>query len=123
MRVYRVEDAEGGGPYNGENSPPLINFYWAAVRDGTVEHERVDPETDIHGFKHSQKYRFAFSSLDQLAYWFSPGPQRLFSDYGYSVGVYEVPDDKVFVGNRQVAYPHADAKLVKRISLPLVNGG
>lgn len=131
MLIYRLEDINGGGAYNGDNPPDLFELFVATAAEDkkkglgvwNVEERRPSPLQDIRGFKHSSKYRFGFVDLDQLRSWF---PRRALNLYrnktgDYAVSVYEIDDHFAKVGDHQVAFEFANAKLVKKIPIEDVN--
>lgn len=118
MKVYRFENAGGEGPFTDREA----GLY--AYR-GAVEDERDDPSnmpgpldepetTGVHihawnkGF-HGTPYRFGFASLDQMRLSFPTAKGRAaMHRKGMKLVVYEVPDEGVLMGTRQVVFLNTD---------------
>lgn len=110
MRVYRLEDLNGSGPYqDGYKSQAQIELSSDHNTDLTNHPSGVlDFEwDDLHS-----AVRFACASLDGLIAWFGRHIDPLL-DEGFDIVVYEVPPSKVKFGRsgRQVVFNinHADA--------------
>lgn len=102
MKIYRVEDAEGNGPYGWGNRGYMEKF-----PDNDDGHP-TDAEDGI-GYRRGNSFedsgwRFGFSSLEQAGQWFDAPRRRALADAGYSLRAFEVEPDRVLSGTRQVAF-------------------
>ena len=115
MRLYRVEDLEGGGPY-GEDFGS-----WCSTSK-LFERHQWSPKTPSPGddgghlplFMHVRhghgapdrtvETRFGFHTLKQLRSWFTPTARCNLSKCGYFLSVYEAPDEYVHLGNHQLVF-------------------
>lgn len=120
MQVYRVEDEDGGGPYNGRRSVNYDDLFGLGLGPELWE-RNPPPRTDIPEWTDideddRRKYKFGFASLDQLYNWFPPQMiKRLGMDRYFKVAVYEVPSDAdILRGAHQIAFDKRVAKLVVR---------
>ena len=105
--VYRVETSSGAGPY--EHGPV---WSWPV---GTWNPFTRHPEPDRDGIPlrvvMDGHRLYGFASLAQARRWFA-GAGAILGDAGYRLSAYEVPDDDVVDGGRQVAYLPDRATLV-----------
>jgi hypothetical protein len=107
MRVYRIENKNGRGPYNGRGDLPYT------VLDGCPAHQ-PDPRDDGFGSRWNKPdYYFGFASLDQLFDWFGDILEHL-DRYGFSLTVWEVDESFVELGGRQLAFNKSEATLIER---------
>lgn len=119
MRIYRIEDENGDGPYNGGREI-TETLFWAHVRDdgnaADVDETHPQPSLDIAGFTERLKgrYRFAFDSMEQLLKWFGPNARRVLKRYPFTVAEYSVPEPAVIKGIYQVAYDPERAEPIAR---------
>lgn len=93
MKVYRIEhQTRGVGPYQG-NAPG--NFEYFADRHPSPYQDGISP--DWHFF-------YGFASMRQMFQWFNWFDVFKWKRHGFRVYKYQISDDKVQVGNRQVAF-------------------
>jgi hypothetical protein len=88
MRVYRIQDAYGTGPYRrkiGQDTQMQIRMENAHCNQFTHPTEMVD-----FARMHIEGERFGFDSMQALMAWFGPYLKHLIAD-GYKVQIYEVP--------------------------------
>lgn len=124
MLVYRVEHADGLGPYQywgrGEDMDfvkSVAQLHHDFVNDhlarGRLKHP--DASRDCKGF--TDGFHFCgFKAVEDLQRWFRGFIERLHS-LGFVLGVYEILDQRVIVGEYQVGFPKREAKLVESRSL------
>jgi hypothetical protein len=129
MQVYRVEDEDGGGPYNGDRAPKAFTPGWTAIVNGNPLGDRVsqpDPYSDIPKwatpFVGHARYRFGFKTVEQMHSWFHDEAKEELVSRGFKLAKYEVPDSWVHVGGHQVAFEPTKAKLLIREPLPTRQG-
>lgn len=83
MRMYRVQNADGDGPYQGQSFPcsPLYEMVRAHSREGKDEH----PTPQDEDWRMDDEHRSCFISLVQLRAWFSPAELLQMYEAGFSV--------------------------------------
>ena len=110
MKVFRMENESGNGPYAAE---------WDFARpvdldDMVSHHNRSRPKAHQDGIKFGTAMwdvhtRFGMESLDRLRWWFS-GYLDLLQSHGFNVITCEVPEGHYRVGTSgQVAFDHQAA--------------
>lgn len=119
MKIYRIENADGDGPYNAAYKPGGLLYQMHTEDDDgpiTAHETHPSPWADIASFasRHEGKYRFGFKSMEQLTQWFGPRARKLLESYSFELVEYEVPDKFILPGYRQVAYHPLHAEQVKR---------
>lgn len=108
--VWRVEDAQGSGPFGGgyglayefsDVMPPYYDGCW---------HNQF-PNGHGEGFVHSwdDGWVFGLSSLLQYRQWFPAPCRRVLRSYGLGLARYEVDPDHMEVGKYQVLFERAAA--------------
>jgi len=118
VKFYRIETADGGGPYQGTGLQGLSSSqqHPGPYNDGL-------DDRDVF----AEPMRFGFSSLEQALTWFTDDlldylsretGWKSWSDVtGFALSVYEVDEKKVRRGGRQAVAPVATMEPVERISL------
>ena len=114
MKVYRVEDSEGEGPYGDDDSwcptPKMLERHHRSPKTPSPERDGgylpfwlgVPPGMYIP-YKTVNSH-FGFRTLKQLRSWFTPTARRNLSKCGYVLSVYEAPDEYVHLGNHQLVF-------------------
>lgn len=92
--VYRVENAQGEGPYRAELTRSL-----PASLSYPYDHNRPSPVID--GLKYppwpAEYSTFAFANKEQVIKWFGDAKRgRWLSKYGYYLTTYEILEDKPY---------------------------
>lgn len=118
MRVYRIEDKFGTGPYRRRIGDDTIEQM-------EMENRHCNPSThpteavDFYGF-HEPGERFGFDSMQKLMAWFGPWLPHLLS-IGYKISIYEISIYEVRSGRsgKQIMFQsdlatRVDAKRRKR---------
>ena len=89
MLIYRIENAEGKGPYMSVGQSAFATEYH---NEGSG---RPEPEYDFAPTKwekaHKYKWVFGFSTLDQLSKWFNLKERKKLNELGFKVALYEAP--------------------------------
>lgn len=94
VRVWRVENAEGNGPYHSASTlEETFGKGWDRVSLAWPRHGKVSPWDD--------EGRYVFTSKRQLLDWFDPSMLKKLIPLGYKVRSYVVQADRVVPGNRQ----------------------
>jgi hypothetical protein len=113
MLVYRVEDSEHGGPYNGSMKGSVrceLVHLFACMGDHEMRHPT--PYEDIPGWRDvtgRERFHFGFASLEQLRAWFSEHERSTLRRLGFGVAVYNVEPEHALTGMRQVAFDRSKA--------------
>ena len=115
MKVYRVEDSEGEGPYGSDlyswcTTPKMSERHiWSSKTPPPDQDGALLPlsiwvrlEDDIQS--RTVTSRFGFRTLKQLRSWFTPAARRNLSECGYVISVYEAPGEYVRLGNHQLVF-------------------
>lgn len=130
MRIYRIEDSRGLGPYH-ESSPMLRVWRWGAEGPFDIAGKHPSPDHDsglrnwwlAHVTRAPDEetldaIRFGFASLEQLHAWFYNDDWFTSMDKnGFHLRIYDVSDDNVIKGRAQVIFYKDAAKLVGAESL------
>lgn len=111
MKVYRVEDDEGGGPYSGKHHrkveiayPKDAQVYWPVpCEDGLSDVPR--------------DYVYGFASMKQVRAWFGSKGRRALAKLGFGLTVFDVDAKSVRRGYHQVAFHKDEAQPIKRLDL------
>lgn len=115
MKVYRLENAQGIGPYHAM----LFQWdKWTNRNHGTIP-EAPGPCEDGIGIALNEykSFKFGFSSLTQLHQWFNDYELEKLAELGFYLGVYEIDANCVRSGKKQIAYRSEFAVLLKQIPL------
>lgn len=119
-RVFRIEDAEGVGPYQGNppGSLPLIDEH-------VDDPHKPAPYDDGLGDYPPGKWRdvrFGFTSLEQMQAWFATEEERReLANAGYRVAVYEAHPDRHMLGGHQCIFDLTRAEKVETIPVPVAD--
>lgn len=125
MLVYRVENAAGGGPYQG-------NLQWHPSSENSRSHP--GPYSDkllaphwgqLWTHRRDETYSFGFMSLDALLEWFyDPSWREHAEAMGYAIAVYEIDPEAeidgflgVYLGTTQLVFRKDRARRASTISL------
>jgi len=111
--IYRVENAEGVGPYRAiqpEDRAPRLT--------GQATTDHPSPWGDIRGWQNVRQpsyFRFGFVSLDRLTDWFPPDVLAwLREEHGQEVVEVQVEDQHILFGYKQLAYYAPAAEKCRR---------
>lgn len=108
MKVWRVENFQGSGPYQGTSMGS-----WA---DSSEKHNNnaicPEPRSDAGladawmnmDYSERDAYLFGFSSLEQLQAWFSETELAKLKSMGYYVTCFEIPEPYIIVGSLQLIF-------------------
>jgi hypothetical protein len=122
MKIYRVEDVNGDGPYNGRNSISFMQLMMAGYADSMEAWNDHAPRYELPIWasldrEDSRKFLFGFSSLDKLKIWFDARMRALYAGRGFLIAIYEVANpDVVECSTAQCVFPE-DAKRVGALDL------
>jgi hypothetical protein len=123
MRIYRLQTENGVGPHHGQhtygNRKTLNQLKYDYSHEMPDESERrqhpdADFGTDLckaFSYKNTLIYKgspyiFGFATIKDIYTWFCPAEIGWWEANGMYVYMYEVPDEHVIKGTRQVAFDH-----------------
>lgn len=116
MLIYRLEHPDSGrGPYVSTGHASTASWTWS----------RRPPPADDLGLAGKwlrlDDAHFGFASVEQLKRWFDPTDPdiEVLTGEGYEVVTYEVPDEAVILGHKQLVFTKHLAAEVD--SVPLVD--
>ena len=105
MIVYRVENADGRGPYVGNPVPEMD--------DAANDRQPMAWQDGLSEWWNDGKanaYRYGFRTLEQIKSWFLPDQLTILARHGFRVTEYEVPQSHVLSGKKQVVFNPEQAK-------------
>ena len=109
MRVYRVENWSGRGPYNGKGC-------YKAGYDTACSDRHPMPYSD--GIPYwDDTDRFGFKTKKALQKWFNKKMRRDLAKHKYRISIFEVPKENVVLGRKQLVFKRRRAKRVKKLDL------
>ena len=104
--IYRIEGSDGRGLYSStklRKTVNLLNLY-----DDYRHPSPRDESGELGETYRAQRFRsshlFGFDSLDQLNRWVNKNERWALSNAGAKLAKYQVEDDRVLRGSRQVAF-------------------
>lgn len=118
MRVFRLEDWEGGGPYMYYYERPhatkeLEQMIWAHNDQDhpSPQEEKIATTYSMEGF------HCGFESKEMLFEWFFGFGNELFESY-IDVTEWEVEKEFIVLGKKQLIFQKRYARLITRTSYP-----
>jgi hypothetical protein len=108
MLVYRVENADGEGPYAGFKTTDLSRHYNTDTHPGPY----YDNIPSVHSY-----HRFGFSSAEKFVSWFNEDERASLAGDGYRMSIYDVDPAHVIHGRKQVVFEAAEATLFETLDL------
>lgn len=105
--VYRVENAEGQGPYRPDG--PANGFNHSCVNSHPTPHN--------DGIPCPEEYVCGFTSREQLKEWFDATERTTLRAEGYMIALYIVPGECVVDGKKQLVFDPSKADLAFRETL------
>lgn len=117
--VYRIEDKNGTGPYQGKTSADnswlnkSICNHNADKRPGPWQCTKIR-EMDMDYLK---KHYFGFSTIKQLERWFTKTDRELLHNNGYRIAIYKVPKEYYMKATNQCVFIKEYSTLIKNIDL------
>ncbi len=107
MLVYRFENIMGDGPYAQEGMENLDIKHSSSLT-------RLPPDLDGIWDWNPEIHRCACISLDSLKKWFK-GFLRQLKRNEFKIVVYDVPEELVLFGIKQIVFEKKDAKFIEEI--------
>jgi len=118
MRVFRVEDWEGGGPYMFAGERPHATGKLELMPYVHKAPEHPSPQTEGIATTYSmENYYCGFESLDKMKVWFKNFETALFESY-MDVTEWEVEKEFIKFGKKQLIFQKRYARLITRTSYP-----
>jgi hypothetical protein len=123
MRVYRLENKDGFGPYTlfwdrGADFPRRLLDILMGHNEDTVNHpnrstdKKLWKQWKLNKYRIYEDWRFCFADMPSLRVWFDDETLHLLKDVGVNIVEYEVPKDYVMVGDKQALFKAEKAKKV-----------
>ncbi len=111
MRVFRIEDESRRGPYVGHcgKRADKEELAWDLCMAHSSSHSHPGADKDVIGY--SQGWHCGFANLEQYKNWFK-GFTRKLAKAGYSLVELEISEEKVLIGDFQVAFSREDATII-----------
>lgn len=114
VRIYRIENNNGIGPYCGTAETQWVTC-WKRHNDKPTPDKDGIPDEAYAG---RGSARCAFTSIAKLKEWFDCQTElHNLSKIGFEVAVYEVPTHAVWHGNRQSVFDADQAKRIAKMKL------
>lgn len=103
--VWRIEDNSGRGCYTIGTSWTLHNHSRNFNKTPVPHKDGID-----YDVLNCSDNNCGFNSINQLYSWFLPDELKKLNDRGFICSVYVVPEDKLWVGKKQVVFSRKDLK-------------
>lgn len=110
MRIFRVENSKGQGPYRVKGT----RAYRLSQKHADVTHP-IPPIEWRQKLLHQEV--FGFASLNQAFNWFDWEDCTSLGRARYYLSEYEVDDTFVTLFDKQCAFYHTQAKLIRRVPI------
>lgn len=128
--VFRVEDKDGTGPFQGEfyhcmnGSLPTIDCdleFRKILENSGMSMESIHRGVYIHKYRGKKEFNsdqiYGCSSLECLADWIDFDYTQQLEYAGFAVSVYRAVPEWVLHGSFQVLFDYASAELINRFSI------
>lgn len=115
MRVWRIENDAGEGPYCA-TAGPVSNAEGYRITHAHADSGHPSPWDDGMDEFRRHQHVCGLPTLCSVREWFAGWFDPMHSQ-GFRLSVYDVPGEAVLVGGRQVAFDRDKAKRVKSFSL------
>lgn len=98
MRVFRIEDDDGNGPFRYNHIIDAMGTYVVHTTDNGF------PTPQEEGLNFTSCHKCGCLSPRELVRWFPRPVREILAREGYSLAIYEVPESQVQIGEHQVIY-------------------
>jgi len=98
MKVYRIENSSGLGPYQGSDD------YREAWANSNHNHQENTPKPSLEGIPFSYELFFGFRDKQQIKGWFTPEELIKISKLGFTLNLYEAHISNTHSTKTQVAF-------------------
>lgn len=123
MRVWRLEDDEGRGPYQSLGERFGRDTVHEFLGRGDKQHPTPDRDASFMaasedyftklGYVDTSRFFFGFANLKQLHAWFNPEQRKILKErYQIRLNRYSVPATEALIGDHQIAFNKSRATLV-----------
>jgi hypothetical protein len=125
MLIYRIQKNEVG-PFENKYAikyrfPYELEYYDQYLADGSERNQQPDADegSDLQKFVFSRNFKlddyiFGFEDKEHMYKMFSPVKIGYLYATEYNIWVYDVPREKVIIGNRQLCFRAEDAISIKK---------
>jgi hypothetical protein len=105
MKIYRVQKADGSGPYRSG----LIEMWLKSSHNGgshpnAYNDRLLKAKWSKMSEAKQERYKFAFSSMRQLQSWFNKSELKRLKALGFEIKELRVSKRDVIMGSRQVIF-------------------
>lgn len=111
MIIYRVQNAQGCGPYSTSNR----NWQTRSHASKQTPHLALDRLLKYKARYNHHAYLYGFKSMKQLNAWFTKEELINLGLYGFGIVALDIPDKKVIVGYKQVMFLKRGARHSRRL--------
>ena len=117
MKVYRIENIDGIGPYTGDLNCDNFEPHWfLGVDHPAPEEDLLLKEWFDDNYADVENHKFGFVSIEQLKEWFHEDRYfKAFHDHEFYLAEYEISEDLVHVGTKQVMFRYACNRFQKKV--------
>lgn len=120
--VFRVEDAEGYGPYRGA-SMELLDAHNGDPKNHPTRWNDKGLKHRSDTFWPDGAVRFGFQSMRRMCEWFTPEELNALFEMGFRIAIYKMPQDAAAHGDKQTIFKCAEAERVRLFQFrPLKRG-
>ena len=113
VKIYRVEDCNGIGPYQNSNTFKFLSDF-SLQKHPMVNNSKIEDFADEHGYNVEDVF-FGFESINQLKNWFSKKVLDNLYKINYHVAVYEISIKYAVSDNKQVIFFMEEAEKLDEI--------
>ena len=114
MKVIRMQNADGRGPYTAFFSSPRGDYltFWEAWANGRHDDDKHPGIYEDKGLRMAARksiprgIKFGFETIEKAKAWFSPDEIRTLKEYGFKF--VELECDKVWHGDKQSVFVPLD---------------
>jgi hypothetical protein len=114
MRLYRVEDEDGAGPWRARpfdlrgriGATSMFDWCEEVGLEGGMHNDTTgfpNPREDGISNAMAGTYLSACRSTAQIDHWFPEPLRQVMRREGFRLAVYEIPESRVYVASKQVA--------------------
>ena len=115
MKVFRIEDSNGIGPYS-KGWDRLSTMFQS--HSGFSHPSPSEEDLDVYDEYGDERPHFCgFPTIDQMKVWFK-GFRASLRRAGFKLSVYEVGHRDVQIGEKQLLFRRDAATLIERLEIP-----
>jgi hypothetical protein len=120
MKVFRIEDSNGIGPYSKGWGclDKMFQSHSGLSHPSPFEEDLNVYEVDENGDESIERPHFCgFPTLDQMKVWFK-GFRASLKKAGFKLSIYEVGHKDVQIGEKQLLFRRDAATLIQQLEIP-----